>query len=243
MNKIEKVNILGVEIAAINMDYLVEYTKQNINKMKGKYICVANVHTTVTAYENKEYQNIQNNALLVIPDGGPLASEGRKRGHKKMFRTVGQDYMKEMFKLNYRHYFFGSTEETLEKMINSIKKDYPNINIVGSYSPSFGKISNEEDEHIINMINKTNPDFVWVGLGAPKQEEWMYNHQDIIDGLMIGVGAAFDYFAGNIKRAPILMQKLNLEWLFRLLQEPKRLFSRYLMTNTKFIWNAIIKGK
>ena len=97
--------------------------------------------------------------------------------------------------------------------------------------------------HLENNINKANPDFVWVGLGAPKQENWMYNHKGRVNALMVGVGAAFDYLAGNIKRAPMWMQKLNLEWLYRLIQDPLRLFSRYLYTNIKFIIYAVILGK
>ena len=111
------------------------------------------------------------------------------------------------------------------------------------YSPPFRKLTEEEDGKIIEKINECNPDFVWIGLGAPKQEIWMSEHQGKINGLMIGVGAGFDYFAGNIKRAPEWMQKNNLEWFFRLLQDPKRLFGRYWHTNTKFIWHAIIRGK
>ena len=96
---------------------------------------------------------------------------------------------------------------------------------------------------MVKRINETKPDFVWVGLGAPKQEKWMAAHQGVIDGFMVGVGAGFDYFAGNIERAPEWMQKCNLEWVYRLMQDPKRLFKRYLVTNTKFIWNAVIRGK
>lgn len=239
---IPKVNILGVNIAAIDMDWLVDFTNSNINELRHNYICVSNVHTTVMSYENEEYKKIQNGAVLAIPDGGPLASVGRKRGYK-ISRVVGQDYMIEMFKGNYKHYFYGSTNETLDKMKEYLIRQYPNINIVGMYSPPFRKLSEEEDIKVINDINETSPDFVWVGLGAPKQEEWMYEHKDTINSLMIGVGAAFDYFADNIKRAPEWMQKCNLEWLYRLLQDPKRLFKRYFITNTKFIWNAVIRGK
>lgn len=111
------------------------------------------------------------------------------------------------------------------------------------YSPPFRPMTEEEDKAIIERINETNPDFVWVGLGAPKQEKWMAAHQGKIDGLMLGVGAGFDYYAENIKRAPMWMQKHNLEWVYRLVQDPKRLFKRYWNTNTKFIWNAMIRGK
>lgn len=233
---IPKVNILGVNIAALNMDMLKDFTFSHIKELSGEYICVSNVHTTVTAHDDPEYRNVQNSAILAIPDGGPLSSEGRKRGFTQMSRTVGQDYMREVFKEGYRHFFYGSTEETLEKMKENLIREYPKMEIVGLYSPPFRKPTKEEDEEIIAMINATDPDFVWVGLGAPKQENWMYDHKGKVKGLMVGVGAAFDYFAGNIKRAPKWMQDHNLEWLYRLLQDPKRLFKRYFVTNTKYLY-------
>ena len=252
MNYIRKVNksniptcnIMGVNIAAINMEWLKQYLKENLQDLKGDYICVSNVHTTVTSYEDENYRNIQNNALMAIPDGGPLSSIGRKRGFSSIDRTAGPSLMEEIFKdKGYTHYFYGSTDETLVSLEKKLKEKYPNIKIVGMYSPPFRKLTEEEDEKVIEIINNCNPDFVWIGLGAPKQEIWMAEHQGKINGLMIGVGAGFDYFAGNIKRAPLCMQKSNLEWLYRLIQDPKRLFKRYFVTNTKFIWHAVIKGE
>ena len=164
-----------------------------------------------------------------------------------MQRTTGPDYMGEIFKVSvekgYKHFFYGSSEETIEKLRKELTERYPGIDIVGMYSPPFRELTKEEDKEAIEMINKTDPDFVWVGLGAPKQERWMYKHQNKIKGLMVGVGAGFDYFAGNINRAPMWMQKMNLEWLYRLIQEPRRLFKKYLVTNTKFIIRAIIRGR
>lgn len=241
------VNIMGVNIAAINMEWLVDFTKKHLKELSGKYICVTNVFATVTASEDKEYLEVQNNALMAIPDGGPLSIVGRKRGFKNMSRTTGPDYMGEMFKISkengYRHFFYGSKQETLDKLEENLKKDYEGIEIVGLYSPPFRELTKEEDEEIIKMINDAKADFVWVGLGAPKQERWMAKHVDKINGLMVGVGAGFDYYAGNIRRAPMWMQKMSLEWLYRLIQEPKRLFMKYLTTNTKFIWNAMIRNK
>jgi len=104
------------------------------------------------------------------------------------------------------------------------------------YSPPFRPLSPEEDEEVVRRINEAKPDFVWVGLGAPKQERWMAVHEDRVQALMVGVGAAFDYEAGNIRRAPMWMQRHNLEWLYRLMQDPKRLFKRYFVTNTKYLW-------
>lgn len=240
-------NIMGVDIAAIDMNWLVDYLNRNVKELSGDYICVSNVHTTVTAYEDQEYCSMQNGGIMAIPDGGPLSSVGQKRGFKSMKRTSGPSLMGEVFKSSvsngYRHFFYGSTDETLEKLYSVLTETYPGIQIAGMYSPPFCPMTEEEDKAIAEKINETKPDFVWVGLGAPKQEKWMAAHQGKVNGLMVGVGAGFDYHAGNIKRAPEWMQKMNLEWLYRLLQDPKRLFKRYFVTNTKFIWNAVIKGR
>ena len=240
-------NIMGVNIAAINMEWLLDYIEKNLSKIKGDYICVSNVHTTVTSYEDATYCKIQNGGLMAIPDGGPLSTVGQKRGYKNMERTTGPSLMGGIFEISakkgYRHYFYGSKEETLESLYQKLSKNYPGIQIVGMYSPPFRPMTEEEDIEIIEKINGSNPDFVWIGLGAPKQEKWMGAHQGKINGLMIGVGAGFDYYAENIKRAPMWMQKHNLEWVYRLAQDPKRLFKRYWSTNTKFIWNAMIKGR
>lgn len=240
-------NIMGVDIAVIDMEWLVDYLNRNVKNLSGDYICVSNVHTTVTAYEDQEYRKIQNGGIMAIPDGGPLSSVGQKRGFKNMKRTTGPSLMGEIFKISaskgYRHYFYGSTDETLEKLLNVLNDTYPGIQIAGMYSPPFRPMTDDEDRAIVDRINETMPDIIWVGLGAPKQEKWMAAHQGKVNGLMVGVGAGFDYHAGNIRRAPEWMQKNNLEWVYRLLQDPKRLFKRYWHTNTKFIWNAMIRGK
>ena len=246
-SQIPTCNILGVDIAAINMEWLLEFTDRNIKDLSGDYMCVSNVHTTVTSYEDAQYCAVQNGGIMAIPDGGPLSSVGRKRGYTNMQRTTGPSYMEEVLKTSaqkgYRHYFYGSTEETLEKLRQQLEERCPGLQVAGMYSPPFRPLTDEEKANVIEIINQANADFVWVGLGAPKQEKWMAEHQGIIKGFMVGVGAAFDYYAGNIQRAPQWMQKFNLEWLFRLMQDPKRLFKRYFSTNTKFIWNAIIRRK
>ncbi len=244
---IPTVNILGVNIAAIDMEWLLDFTRSHLDELSGEYICVSNVFTTVLSYENEIYRAIQNGSVLSIPDGGPLASIGKKRGAKGIRRTTGPDYMeailKESQEAGWNHFFYGSTETNLNKIKERLLTMYPDIRIVGMYSPPFRELTNEEDNDICRMINDSMPDFVWVGLGAPKQEIWMAMHQGKIKGLMVGVGAAFDYCAGNIKRAPLWMQKNNMEWVFRLIQDPKRLFKKYLITNCKFLWNCVFRKK
>lgn len=245
--RIPTCNIMGVNVAAINMDWLLQFTNQQIKNLSGDYMCVSNVHTIVTSYENSEYLAFQNGGIMAIPDGGPLSSVGRKRGHHGMERTTGPSYMEEILKISaakgYRHYFYGSTSKTLERLYQGLEKNYPGVQIAGMYSPPFRPVTEDEDRRIIENINRTNPDFVWIGLGAPKQEKWMAEHYGKVNGFMVGVGAGFDYFAGNINRAPEWMQKHNLEWVYRLMQDPKRLFKRYLSTNIKFIWHAVIRGE
>lgn len=239
--------ILGVNIAAVDMNWLLNFTKSHIRELSGNYMCVSNVHTTVTAYEDPEYCAIQNGGVLAIPDGGPLSSVGRKRGYPEMQRTTGPSYLEAVLKLSaekgWRHYFYGGTEETLEKLKAVLAEWYPGVQVAGMYSPPFRPLTEEEDAQAVERINAAQPDFLWVSLGAPKQEKWMAAHQGRVKGFMVGVGAGFDYLAGNIQRAPQWMQRCNLEWLYRLLQDPKRLFKRYLVTNTKFIWHAVLRGE
>jgi N-acetylglucosaminyldiphosphoundecaprenol N-acetyl-beta-D-mannosaminyltransferase len=215
------------------------YICDNLDELKGKYICVSNVHTTVMAYEDEKYRAVQNNAAMALPDGAPLSGYCRLKGIRRAKRVTGPDLMGEIFKVSsakgYRHFFYGSKQKTLEDMKKRVLELYPDLNIVGMYSPPFRDLTKDEDEEIVRMINDAKPDFVWIGLGAPKQEIWMARHKGIIEGVMIGVGAGFDYYAGNIKRAPWLMQVLYLEWLYRLMQDPRRLWKRYVTTNVKFV--------
>lgn len=239
--------IMGVDVAAVDMKYTLDFTRENIDKLRGDYMCVSNVHTTVTAWENKSYCDIQNGGIMAIPDGAPLSRVGRRRGFAEMKRVTGPAYFEEILKISaenkYRHFLYGSTDETLKKLSENIAEKFPDAVIAGMYSPPFRQLTPDEDNAVISMINSSKPDFVWVALGAPKQEIWMSCHQGKINGFMVGVGAAFDYMAGNIKRAPLWMQKCDLEWLYRLMQDPARLFKRYLHTNLSFIWNAVIMGK
>ena len=238
-------NILGVNINVTNMQDTVKVITENLDNIKGDYICVSNVHTTVMSYEDESYKAIQNGGFMALPDGKPLSIVSKKRGFKEAERVTGPDLMEEIFKISeekgYSHYFYGSTQETLDKLKTELKEEYPKMNIVGMYSPPFRELKKEEKKEIVDNINQVKPDFIWVGLGAPKQEIWMNEHKKKVNGLMIGVGAGFDYHAGNINRAPKWMQNMSLEWLYRLAQDPKRLFKRYFITNIKFIANVIME--
>lgn len=236
--ELTKCNIIGLDILVTNMAKTIELIEKNIEELRGKYICVGNVHTTVMAHDDAHYHTVQSEAAFVLPDGKPLSVYSRKHGFADAERVTGPDLMLELFKRDngLRHYFYGSTEETLAMLREKLMEQYPNLKIAGMVSPPFHELSEAEDAEEVRKINESGADIIWVGLGAPKQENWMYEHKDKVQGVMIGVGAGFDYHAGNIKRAPKWMQKMSLEWLYRLLQDPKRLFKRYLVTNTRYLY-------
>lgn len=243
MQKPKTCRIMGVQIAVTDMEQTLALIAENLQTWKGEYICVSNVHTTVTAYEDPDYRQVQNGAVMALPDGGPLSAYSRRCGFPQAQRVTGPDLMRRILEESaehgWRHYFYGSTEQTLDALRGWIARRYPGAVIAGMYSPPFRPMTPEEDEEIVRKINETSPDFVWVGLGAPKQERWMAAHRGRVHALMLGVGAAFDYEAGNIRRAPEWMQKHSLEWLYRMLQDPRRLIGRYLNTNLKFLWWAM----
>lgn len=239
--------ILKTNINVINMAETVDFIDEHLGELRGEYICISNVHTTVMAYHDEKYRKVQNEAAMALPDGKPLSIVSRMRGFRSAERVPGPDLMPELFRLSekkgYSHYFYGSTQDTLDKLREAILKEYPMLNIAGMYSPPFRKLTDEEDQEIINRINETNADFIWVGLGAPKQEYWMAEHKGKVCGLMLGVGAGFDFHAGTVKRAPRWMQEWCLEWLYRLLQDPKRLIRRYANTNLSFIYYVLRENR
>lgn len=232
--------ILKTNINVTDMDKTITYITENLEQLKGNYICVSNVHTTVMSYRDPEYRKVQNSGAMALPDGQPLSIVSRQRGYAHAKRVPGPDLMPAILKLSeekgYKHYFYGSTENTLTELEKAMLKAYPKLQIVGMYSPPFRTLTQEEDEEIVDKINRSGADFIWVALGAPKQEKWMYEHQNRINGLMIGVGAAFDFLAGTTKRAPMWMQKLCMEWVYRIMQDPKRMAPRYLNTNFAFLY-------
>lgn len=246
-NELTYCKILGTNINVTNMEDTIAYLTGNLEQLKGDYICVSNVHTTVMAYRDKAYRRVQNSAAMALPDGQPLSIVSRKRGFSEARRVPGPDLMPAILDLSqktgYRHYFYGSTEATLEALRTALLRRYPKLQIAGMYSPPFRELTQAEDEEVVRRINDSGADFVWVALGAPKQEWWMYEHRHRIKALMLGVGAAFDFTAGTVKRAPMWMQKLCLEWVFRILRDPRRMLPRYLNTNFAFLYYVNREGK
>lgn len=237
----EKVcQILGTNIDITDMERAVAYIREHLEELRGRYICISNVHTTVTAYRDEAYRRVQNGAAMNLPDGKPLSIVQRKRGYLDARRVAGPDLMPELFRVSeemgWRHYFYGSTQQTLDALRENLKRRFPKLQIAGMYSPPFRTMTAGEDEADIRRINEAKPDFIWVGLGAPKQEIWMAAHEGRLCGVMLGVGAGFDFHAGTVRRAPKWMQEICMEWLYRLGRDPKRLLPRYLDTNFSFLY-------
>nr|WP_242829389.1 WecB/TagA/CpsF family glycosyltransferase [Butyrivibrio sp. WCD3002] len=244
---VKRCGVLGVNFAVSNVENAVLYVRSHLKSLIGKYICFCNVHTTVEASENEDYMRIQNGSALTFPDGQPIVNLIQKAGFVKAERIAGPDFMEAMFKSTMdgkvSHFFYGASEETIELLKQKLPARFPGMDIKGYYSPPYRELTPEEDEAVVDMLNSSGADLIWIGLGAPKQEKWMAAHQGQLSGVMLGVGAGFNFFAGNIKRAPVWIQKLGMEWLYRLFQDPKRLFMRYLVSNAKFIWKVFFTRK
>jgi N-acetylglucosaminyldiphosphoundecaprenol N-acetyl-beta-D-mannosaminyltransferase len=241
-----KISILGCKISTVSSyqesyDIIIKYLGDN------KYVTVNNVHTVIEAVKNPYYKNILNESLLALPDGKPLSIVAKLKGEKNIERIFGPSFMEKTLEWgqnnNIKNYFFGSSEETIKKMISNIQEKFPRTEIAGYYSPPYKeKFSEEENNLFTDSMNKSGADIIWIGLGAPKQELWMYeNYTKLNHGVMIGIGAGFDYLAGNIKHAPTWMKNMSLEWLYRMKQEPQRLWKRYLITNSLFIFYIVLE--
>jgi N-acetylglucosaminyldiphosphoundecaprenol N-acetyl-beta-D-mannosaminyltransferase len=234
--------VLGVSITPISwVDALAKISQWSLNR-ESRIVCICNAHSVVTASQDAAFGRVVNEADMATPDGAPVAWMLRRLGHVEQQRINGPDLMwRYCEQAQGRHeplFFYGSSEETLAALKLRLRAAFPALNIVGTISPPFRTLSHDEDEAIIAQINASGAGVVFVSLGCPKQELWMAAHQGRIHAVMIGVGAAFDYHAGTIQRAPKWMQDGGLEWLHRLASEPRRLWRRYLVTNTLFVLGA-----
>lgn len=204
-----------------------------------QYVCAANVHMVMEAFDSQSYQLVINQADLVTPDGMPLVWMLRRMGYPNQERVYGPTLMVKLLKMANDESipvgFFGSTPDVMSKLVQNVQREFPKVQIAYAYSPPFKQLSDEEDRQISKSINSSGARILFVGLGCPKQEYWMHEHRGKVQAVMLGVGAAFDFIAKTKPQAPSWMQKLGLEWLFRLIIEPKRLMRRYLYNNPRFI--------
>lgn len=237
---IERVNILGVGVSAVDMNSAIDAIEEWIAIREPHYVCLRDVHGLMLCQSNERLRAIHNAAGLVTPDGMPLVWCLKLAGRKAVERVYGPDLMLAVFAhpktRHHRHFLYGTTEETLQRLRSNLERRFPQAKIVGSHAPPFRPLSEDEDRDVIRLIDESRADIVWVGLSTPKQEIWMAEHTEHLAApVLIGVGAAFDFHAGRVRQAPRAIQRSGFEWLFRLLMEPRRLWKRYLVNNPKFL--------
>jgi N-acetylglucosaminyldiphosphoundecaprenol N-acetyl-beta-D-mannosaminyltransferase len=230
--------IISLDISILDYNTALLQIIEMAKDRKNAYACFANVHMVIEAYENQAFAKQVNSATLVLADGMPLVKTLKFFYGLNQQRVAGMDMLPDLLKLadanRLKVFFFGTTPELLENIGFKIKNEFPNAKIAGLFSPPFDKPL--DDESYIKMINDSGAQLVFVSLGCPKQEKWMATHSKKINAILLGVGGAFPVFAETVQRAPRFMRNIGLEWLFRLYQEPTRLFKRYLKTNSLFIW-------
>ncbi|HEU4709477.1 MAG TPA: WecB/TagA/CpsF family glycosyltransferase, partial [Methylophilaceae bacterium] len=210
---------------------------------ESRYVCICNVHSLITAKKDEQFRQVLNQADMATPDGMPVAWMMRKTGFPLQERINGPDLMWKYCALaeqcNEPIFLYGNTPQTLAALTAKLRVAFPHLQIAGTHSPPFRPLTEREDANLVAEINASGARVVFVSLGCPKQELWMAEHRGRIQAVMIGVGAAFDYHAGTVKRAPLWMQRNGLEWFYRLCSEPRRLWKRYLVTNTHFVFSAM----
>ncbi|NDK55877.1 WecB/TagA/CpsF family glycosyltransferase [Pontibacter fetidus] len=238
-----KRRLLTADITAGSFKNFVEQVFWLSEHKKSSYVCFANVHMLVEAYKDKDFNTILNNADVASPDGGPLSKLMKLLYGQQQDRVAGMDLLPALLQQAAARgksvYFYGSTDEVLEAVVTTATAKHPELKIAGYYSPPFRKLTTAEDAAIVDKINEANPDLVFVALGCPKQERWMAEHKGRVNACMLGVGQAYMTFAGLEKRLPKWARDLSLEWVYRLVQEPKRLWKRYLVTNSVFVALAL----
>ena len=235
-----KKNLNGFNISTGAYSDFVSEILSYAKERRSAYACVANVHMFIEAYKNETFNSIINEADIITPDGVPLCWWLRLKYGIKQQRVAGMDLLPdlliEMEKKELKVYFYGGSDALINQTGIHLKQHYPLLQVVGLKSPPFRELTEEEEERSINEINSSEAQLVFVILGCPRQEKWMASMKGRINAMMVGVGGALPVLIGMQKRAPKWMQRSGLEWFYRLAQEPARLFKRYAITNTLFLY-------
>ncbi len=245
ITKKKRVRVGSIFPDVVQHDSIIRKTAELVNQKNGGYVCFSTVHMVMESYDNPEFGAKVNAADLIVTDGMPLVWMQKLQGAKTASRIRANDLMISLCeyaeKNNLSVGFYGGRQEVIDAITKRAAKEMPKLQIAYAFSPPFRSLTDEEAALIVKEINEKSPDILFIGLGCPKQENWMWAHKDKLKAVMLGVGASFDFYAGNVKESPEWMGKLGLEWLFRLTQEPKRLWKRYLILNPRFIWLATLQ--
>ena len=241
-----RVNVLGVGISALNMETALSNTESLLDRGEQGYVCVTGVHGIMEAQADKPFADILNHSFLTTPDGMPTVWLGRLQGFKLMRRVYGPDYMLGLCDRSvakgYRHFLYGGKPGVAEELRAALTQRFPGLKIVGTYTPPFRPLNPAEEEGLRNQLETSQADVFWCGLSTPKQERFMAAYSGRLPvRLMVGVGAAFDLLSGNLDEAPDWMKSAGLQWLYRLIKEPRRLWRRYLLNNPKFAWLTFLQ--
>lgn len=242
----ERVDVLGIGLSAVNMEQAVGRIDEWIKRREPAFVTVSGVHGVMESVRDESLRRIHNQAGMVTPDGMPMVWMAKGAGKKHVTRVYGPDLMLETCKFGiergWKHYFYGGKEGIAEELRDRLTERFPGLLVVGTECPPFRALTDEEDQAVCERIKASGADIVWVGLSTPKQERWMSAHVGRVGAAVcVGVGAAFDFHTGKVKQAPKWMQANGLEWLFRLYQEPKRLWRRYFRNNPAFVYCLFLK--
>jgi N-acetylglucosaminyldiphosphoundecaprenol N-acetyl-beta-D-mannosaminyltransferase len=241
------VRVLGVDVAAVQIEDVIARMEEWIAAPgRSRYVAVANAHMMVEASDDESFRAVLAEADLVVPDGTPLVWLARRHGHALRRRVYGPDLMLEFLRRTqsrgYRHFFYGAEPGIAEAMVAKLRESM-DVESVGCHAPPFRAVTAQEERDEVALINRARPDVLWVALGCPKQERWMREHRDRLEvPVMVGVGQAFPIIAGTLPQAPSLLREHGLEWLFRLALEPRRLWKRYLVGNSKFVFRVLLES-
>jgi N-acetylglucosaminyldiphosphoundecaprenol N-acetyl-beta-D-mannosaminyltransferase len=239
-------NVLGVCVSAVNMEQAILACDSLIAGNDHGYVSVTGVHGIMEAQSDPSFRATLNQSFLCVPDGMPMVWVGRLQGHRNMRRVYGPDFMLEFLRhsvaRNYRHFLYGGKQGVAGELATELCRRFVGLQIVGTYTPPFRPLSADEESELAATLQACKPDVIWVGLSTPKQERFMAQYLNRLDTkLMIGVGAAFDVHTGNMKDAPAWVKAAGLQWLHRLLQEPRRLWRRYLLNNPRFLFRIALQ--
>ena len=242
----DRANVLGVGVHAVNLPLASSLIEQAVSEGRKGYVCVTGVHGVMEAQRNARFKDTLDRAMLVVPDGVPTVWIGRWEGFREMRRVFGPDLMREVCRdsvaTGRTHFLYGGKPGIVERLKQNLEAWFPGIRVVGTYTPPFRPLNAQEKSDLQRRLSELSPDIVWIGLSTPKQEQFMAEYLDALDcRVMIGVGAAFDIHTGGVKDAPGWVKSAGLQWLHRLFQEPSRLWKRYLVNNTAFLFRMAMQ--
>ena len=238
-----RADVLSVKVSAVDMKLSLDLAERWIAAGEPGYICVTGVHGVMEAQRDPGLRHILNHSAINLPDGMPMTWLGRLQGFKRMDRVFGPDFMAAMCRISversYRNFFYGGKPGVAELLAETLQRKFPGLHVVGTCTPPFRPLSSEEEASLFEQVAEARPHIMWIGLSTPMQERFMaqYAHRLHVP-LLVGVGAAFDYHTGAIRDCSGWIKRAGLQWLHRLMQDPKRLWRRYLCNNPAFVWRV-----